>query len=139
MLSGAGVVSSFDTQDQIWGGVFTHFKDPDGNSFALVGFDEVTREIEAQRRTIAEKLEAERRAAQELEIARQVQARLFPQTLPSVKTLEYAGACIQARQVGGDYFDFLDHDGERLGIAIGDIAGKGIAAALLMANLQANL
>jgi serine phosphatase RsbU (regulator of sigma subunit) len=123
----------------VWGGVFTSFRDVDGNSFALIGFDVVTRQVEAQRRAIADKLESERRAAQELEIAKQVQARLFPQTLPPVKTLDYAGTCIQARQVGGDYYDFLDLGRERLGLVIGDIAGKGIAAALLMANLQANL
>jgi serine phosphatase RsbU (regulator of sigma subunit)/catechol 2,3-dioxygenase-like lactoylglutathione lyase family enzyme len=123
----------------IWGGVFTHFRDDDGNSFELVGFDAVSREVEAQRRASTEKLEAERRAAQELEIARKVQARLFPQTLPSISTLEYAGMCIQARQVGGDYYDFLDLGQERFGLVIGDISGKGIAAALLMANLQANL
>jgi phosphoserine phosphatase RsbU/P len=123
----------------IWGGVFTHFRDIDGNSFALVGLDEVSREVEAQRRAFAEKQEAERRAAQELEIATQVQARLFPQTLPPLETLEYAGMCVQARQVGGDYYDYLNLGQERLGLVIGDIAGKGIAAALLMANLQANL
>ena len=123
----------------IWGGVFTRFSDVDGNTFALVGFDEVSREIEAQRRAIAEKQESERRVAQELEIATQVQSRLFPQTLPPLQTLEYAGVCIQARQVGGDYYDFLDLGRERLGLVVGDIAGKGIAAALLMANLQANL
>jgi serine phosphatase RsbU (regulator of sigma subunit) len=123
----------------IWGGVFTRFKDPDGNSFSLVSFDEVTHAVEAQRRAIAEKLESERHAAQELEIAKQVQARLFPQTLAPLKTLEYAGICHQARQVGGDYYDFLDLGSERLGLVIGDISGKGIAAALLMANLQANL
>jgi serine phosphatase RsbU (regulator of sigma subunit) len=127
------------TDENTWGGVFTHFKDVDGNTFALVGFDEVTRQIEAERRALGEKLEAERRAAQELEIAKQVQARLFPNSLPVVQTLEYAGACIQARQVGGDYFDFLDLGADRFGIMVGDIAGKGIAAALLMANLQANL
>jgi serine phosphatase RsbU (regulator of sigma subunit)/biotin operon repressor len=101
--------------------------------------DEVSREIEARSRAIAEKMEAERRVLQELEIAKQVQARLFPQTLPPMRTLDYAGVCIQARQVGGDYYDFLDLGQDRLGLAIGDIAGKGIAAALLMANLQANL
>ena len=126
-------------QTPIWGGVFTRFKDPDGNSFALVSFDEVSRAVEAQRRAAAAKLESERRAAQELEIAKQVQARLFPQTLPPLATLDYAGICIQARQVGGDYYDFLDLGQERLGLVVGDIAGKGIAAALLMANLQANL
>jgi serine phosphatase RsbU (regulator of sigma subunit) len=123
----------------IWGGVFTRFEDIDGNSFSLVGFDEVSRALEAQRREIAEKLESERRAAQELDIARMVQARLFPQSQPPFGTLEYAGICIQARQVGGDYYDFLNLGQERLGLVVGDIAGKGIAAALLMANLQANL
>jgi serine phosphatase RsbU (regulator of sigma subunit)/catechol 2,3-dioxygenase-like lactoylglutathione lyase family enzyme len=123
----------------IWGGMFTRFRDIDGNSFSLVSFDEVTHAVEEQRRTIAMKQEFERRAVQELEIAKQVQARLFPQSLPPLKTLEYAGICIQARKVGGDYYDFLNLGRERLGFVIGDISGKGIAAALLMANLQANL
>jgi len=126
-------------QPPIWGGVFTHFKDIDGNSFALVSLDEESRAVEAQRRAAAAKLEAERRAAQEMEIAKQVQTRLFPQTLPPLTTLDYSGICVQARQVGGDYFDFLDLGRERLGLVVGDISGKGIAAALLMANLQANL
>jgi len=126
-------------QPPIWGGVFTRFEDIDRNSFALVSFDEVSNAVEAQRRALAGKLESERRAAQEMEIAKQVQARLFPQTLPLCRTLEYAGICLQARQVGGDYYDFLELGRERLGLVIGDIAGKGIAAALLMANLQANL
>jgi serine phosphatase RsbU (regulator of sigma subunit)/catechol 2,3-dioxygenase-like lactoylglutathione lyase family enzyme len=128
-----------DPQDPIWGGVFTRFSDVDGNSFELVGFDEVSREIEAQRIANAEREAAERRAAQELDIAKHVQARLFPQTLPCIQTLEYAGVCIQARHVGGDYYDFLDLGAQRFGLVIGDISGKGIAAALLMANLQANL
>jgi serine phosphatase RsbU (regulator of sigma subunit) len=126
-------------QPPVWGGVFTRFKDVDGNTFALVGFDAVNREIEAQRRRTAEKLESERRAAQELEFARQVQARLFPQGLSPIDTLEYAGTCVQARQVGGDYHDFLDLGQGRVGLVIADISGKGMAAALLMANLQANL
>jgi len=126
-------------QTEVWGGVFTRFEDPDRNSFTLASFDAVSRAVEAQRRAAAEKMEAERRVAQELEIAKEVQARLFPQTLPPLAALEYAGVCIQARQVGGDYYDFLDLGSRRLGLVIGDIAGKGIAAALLMANLQANL
>ena len=88
---------------------------------------------------MAEKLEAEQRAAREMEIAREVQARLFPQKLPPLSTLDYAGRCVQARQVGGDYFDFLDLGPGRLGLLLADIAGKGISGALLMANLQANL
>jgi serine phosphatase RsbU (regulator of sigma subunit) len=126
-------------QTPIWGGVFTRFEDLDRNSFALVSFDEMTQAVEAQRRAAAEKLESERRLAHELEIAKQVQARLFPQNLPPLRTLDYAGVCIQAHQVGGDYYDFLNLGRNRLGLVLGDIAGKGIAGALLMANLQANL
>ena len=122
-----------------WGGIFTSFEDLDGNRFALVGFDEMGREIEAQRRAVGEKLESERRAAQELGIAKQVQARLFPQKLPSMKTLEYTGTCVQAWQVGGDYYDFLELRPGRLALVLADIAGKGVPGALLMANLQANL
>ena len=68
-----------------------------------------------------------------------MQSRLFPQIHPELKTVEYAGKCLPARQVGGDYFDFLNLGQQRLGFIIGDVSGKGIAAALLMANLQANL
>jgi serine phosphatase RsbU (regulator of sigma subunit) len=126
-------------ESPVWGGVFTRFEDLDRNSFALVAIDEISRNIEAQRHAEAAKLEAERRAAHELEIAKEVQLRLFPQTLPTVQSLDYAGVCIQARQVGGDYYDFLTLGSGRLGLVLGDISGKGIAAALLMANLQANL
>ena len=138
-MPGSNRSMSLGEENPVWGGVFARFKDIDGNSFALTSFDEVTHALEAQRRAAAEKIESERRAAQELEIAKRVQARLFPQNLPSLGTLEYAGSCIQAREVGGDYYDFLDLGPRRLGLVIGDIAGKGIAAALLMANLQANL
>ena len=123
----------------VWGGVFARFRDLDGNTFSLVSFDEVTHAVEAERRAAAEKREAERRAAHELAIARQVQSRLFPQSLPALRSLDYAGACLPARAVGGDYYDFLSLGPDRLGLVIGDVMGKGIAAALLMANLQANL
>jgi serine phosphatase RsbU (regulator of sigma subunit)/catechol 2,3-dioxygenase-like lactoylglutathione lyase family enzyme len=126
-------------QPQLWGGSFATFEDIDGNLFELLGSDEISRDIEAQRRAANEKAEAERRLASELEIARQVQARLFPQCSPPLRTLDYAGVCIQARHVGGDYYDFLSLGATEVGLLIGDISGKGIAAALLMANLQANL
>jgi serine phosphatase RsbU (regulator of sigma subunit) len=131
--------SASDDHATVWGGAFARFEDPDRNSFALVSFDEVSRAVEAQRQAAAERREAERRAAHELEIARQVQARLFPQRLPELASLEYAGACVQTHQVGGDYYDFLDLGHSRLCLVLGDIAGKGMPAALLMANLQANL
>lgn len=137
--SARGVVFEHPPTIPVWGGIHTRFKDPDGNTFGLAGFDELTRSVEAQRQALARKYEADRRAAQEIEIAKQVQARLFPQIRPQTKTLEYAGLCLQARDVGGDYFDFLDLGRQHLGLVIGDVSGKGMAAALLMANLQANL
>jgi sigma-B regulation protein RsbU (phosphoserine phosphatase) len=88
---------------------------------------------------MAERMEADRRVARDMEIAREVQSRLFPQIKPEMQSLDYAGDCIQARVVGGDYYDFLSLGPGRLGIVLADISGKGIAAALLMANLQANL
>ncbi|MBM3779282.1 MAG: PDZ domain-containing protein [Acidimicrobiia bacterium] len=88
---------------------------------------------------MAERLDAERAVERELDIARQVQSRLFPQRQPALATLAYAGGCVQAQQVGGDYYDFLDLGPGRVGLVVADISGKGIAGALLMANLQANL
>lgn len=88
---------------------------------------------------MAERIEAERRAEQEMQIARQVQSRLLPQEAPKLRTLECAGKCIQTRAVGGDYYDFLEFGSAKLGMALADISGKGISGALLMANLQANL
>jgi len=79
------------------------------------------------------------RANRELEIAREVQERLFPQNFPTMAGLDCWGYCRPARGVGGDYYDFLKLEDGRLGIAIGDVSGKGIAAALLMASLQASL
>jgi serine phosphatase RsbU (regulator of sigma subunit) len=88
---------------------------------------------------IAEKLEAERRTTREMEIAKEVQTRLLPQTSPILKTLECAGRCLQAARVGGDYYDFLELGREKVGLVLADVSGKGVHAALLVANLQAHL
>jgi phosphoserine phosphatase RsbU/P len=88
---------------------------------------------------IADRIEVDRRAAREMQIARDVQARLFPQVRPPLATLDYAGACLQARQVGGDYYDFVNLGSSHVAFVLADISGKGISGALLMASLQANL
>lgn len=75
----------------------------------------------------------------EIEIAREVQERLFPQELPPIEGLDYYGACRPALGVGGDYYDFLELPDGKFGIAIGDVSGKGIGASLMMASLQASL
>ncbi len=85
-------------------------------------------------------LKRENRLLQEqLRIARQVQSRLFPQKLPAIPTLRYSGVCQPAGEVGGDYYDILKLSREHFCLAVGDISGKGISAALLMASLQALL
>ena len=96
---------------------------------------EVARLTSAMGRELAQR----ERVNRELEIAREVQERLFPQRLPTVSGLDYCGRCRPAREVGGDYYDFLELPEGKLGIAIGDVSGKGIGAALLMASLEASL
>jgi phosphoserine phosphatase RsbU/P len=79
------------------------------------------------------------RISREIEIAREVQERLFPQSYPKVPGVDLAGYCRPAQAVGGDYYDFFKLDDGRLALALGDISGKGISAALLMASLRASL
>ena len=134
-----GVAFTEQPYKPAWGGLYASLEDPDGNALKLVESDDLSQELDEQRRTLAEKAEQERRSAQELDFAKQVQARLFPQSLPKLNSLDYGGLCLQARSVGGDYYDFLSCGPQRLGLVLGDISGKGMAAALLMANLQANL
>jgi PAS domain S-box-containing protein len=93
----------------------------------------------SERLALEEMKRLEWRAAQEMEIARQVQARLFPQTAPALQTLEYAGACHPARAVGGDYYDFINLIPGRVGLVVADVCGKGLSSALLMAGLRSAL
>jgi phosphoserine phosphatase RsbU/P len=91
---------------------------------------------------VAELIEEQRqrqRLENELSIAREVQAQLFPQTLPSLEGIQLAAICRAARVVSGDYYDCIRLSPTRVGIAVADISGKGISAALLMASLQAAL
>lgn len=88
---------------------------------------------------IATEAALKERLNREVEIAREVQERLFPQEFPNVDGLEYYGHCRPALGVGGDYYDFLELPDGKFGFAIGDVSGKGIGAALMMASLQASL
>jgi sigma-B regulation protein RsbU (phosphoserine phosphatase) len=90
-------------------------------------------------RKISDEVAQRERLNREVEIAREVQERLFPQKLPAIPGVDYAAFCRPALAVGGDYYDFLALPQGQLGVAIGDVAGKGIAAALMMASLQASL
>jgi phosphoserine phosphatase RsbU/P len=87
---------------------------------------------------VKERVQKER-LERELEIAKEVQERLFPNRVPQMERMDVAGICLPARTISGDYYDFLPLGSHQLGLALGDICGKGISAALLMANLQATL
>jgi len=87
--------------------------------------------------SIRKQAESRRRRKSELEIAANVQQKLFPRNLRRLQTLDYAGQCVAAREVGGDYYDFLDVADHTVAFVLADVSGKGVPAALLMANLQA--
>jgi sigma-B regulation protein RsbU (phosphoserine phosphatase) len=88
---------------------------------------------------VAKEIATREKLSREMEIAREVQERLFPQSFPPVAGVDYFGTCRPALACGGDYYDFLTLPSGMLCLAIGDVSGKGIAAALLMASLQASL
>ncbi len=98
-------------------------------------FNAMTSSISA----LIEEQRQRQRLENELAIAREVQAQLFPQSLPSLPGIQFDAVCRAARVVSGDYYDFLCLGPTRLGIALADISGKGISAALIMASLQAAL
>jgi sigma-B regulation protein RsbU (phosphoserine phosphatase) len=83
-----------------------------------------------------EEVARDREIRKELEVASEVQAQLFPVAIPRSDGCQIVGRCLPASSVSGDFYDFLDLPGDRIGLAIGDVSGKGMAAALLMANLQ---
>ena len=96
-------------------------------------------EISALVHSLASEAARRERIDREIEIAREVQERLFPQQLPTLPGHSIHGACRPAQGVGGDYYDVLMLGDGSLGLAIGDVSGKGISAALLMASLRASL
>jgi len=79
------------------------------------------------------------RLQSEIEIAREVQSQLYPRSVPKTERLRLTAICQPARMVSGDYYDYEAMRGKRIALAVGDVAGKGISAALLMATLQSSL
>lgn len=105
----------------------------------LSGLAQAFNSMSASIERLIEESRERQRLEQELEIARQVQEQLFPHQAPELQTLELIGRCRPARLVSGDYFDYGLADPGRLIFTIGDISGKGISAALLMATIQSIL
>jgi sigma-B regulation protein RsbU (phosphoserine phosphatase) len=100
-----------------------------------VAFNDMSANIET---LLAERVERER-LEREIEIAAEVQAQLFPRSVPVLKTAQLAGECRAARGVAGDYYDFVEAAPDLVAVALGDVSGKGISASLVMSNLQAAL
>jgi sigma-B regulation protein RsbU (phosphoserine phosphatase) len=116
-------------------GDFTHRIEVKGrDQLAALGnsFNQMSAQLESLVMVTREK----ERLQSELTIASEVQNQLFPRETPPMKTIELIGACVPARSVSGDYYDYLCLPNGNLAIAIGDVAGKGISAALLMASIQ---
>ena len=128
----------YDATERVKEGDFSyriHLPSRDQLSALGEAFDSMTASVERLLRESQEKSRLE----SELEIAREVQRQLFPLAAPTVKGLELYGVCKPARVVSGDYYDFLRLGEDRVALVLGDISGKGISAALLMASIQASL
>ncbi|MBI3470164.1 MAG: SpoIIE family protein phosphatase [Candidatus Solibacter usitatus] len=131
----AAVHNLYEGTQKVMQGEFSHriaVRGSDQLAELSVSFNHMTGNLQ---RLIEVEKEKERLHS-ELEIAREVQGRLFPRNAPALRTLEISGVCHPARMVSGDYYDFLAVNQSRVALAIGDVAGKGISAALLMAAIQ---
>jgi sigma-B regulation protein RsbU (phosphoserine phosphatase) len=136
-ITGA-VHNLYEGTHRISHGDFSHRIDVHGkDQLAELGtsFNQMTANLE---RLIVVEKEKERLQS-ELEIAQQVQRQLFPKENPVLRTAQILGVCHPARMVSGDYYDFLALPDSTLALAIGDVAGKGISAALLMAAIQSTM
>jgi len=133
-ITGA-VHNLYEGTERVTRGDFSHRIEVRGND-QLAGlstsFNSMTENLERLFHVEKEK----ERLDSELEIAREVQNQLFPKNTPTLRTMELTGTCKPARMCSGDYYDFLCMDNKRVALAIGDVAGKGISAALLMASIQ---
>lgn len=128
----------YEATERVKRGDFSHRVGlPPTDQLSALGaaFDGMTASVE---RLLQESLEKTRLEG-ELEIAREVQRQLFPQLMPDVPGMELHGVCKPARVVSGDYYDFLPSPREGVALVLGDVSGKGISAALLMASIQSAL
>jgi phosphoserine phosphatase RsbU/P len=134
----SAVHNLYEGTEHVKRGNLAHRIDVHGNDQLAelsASFNDMTENLQ---RLLAGEKERQRLQA-ELEIAREVQAQLHPKPMEGLGSLRVTSICIAARMVSGDYFDYQPISESRLAIAIGDVAGKGISAALLMATLQSAL
>jgi phosphoserine phosphatase RsbU/P len=129
------VAQLYNATTHINRGDFSHrisVKSSDQLATLANSFNSMTASIE----NLIEEQKEKQRLQNELTIAQEVQAQLFPQHISQLASLEVFGFCRPARTVSGDYYDFLTVDPHKLILAVGDVSGKGISAALLMATIH---
>jgi sigma-B regulation protein RsbU (phosphoserine phosphatase) len=136
-ITGA-VHNLYEGTQKVREGDFSHRIEVHGNDQLADLSDSFNRMTENLERLVEVAKEKERLQS-ELEIAREVQNQLYPKSMPVSRTLELTAVCRPARMVSGDYYDFLSLEAPKLALAIGDVAGKGISAALLMATVQSTM
>ena len=108
------------------------------SNVVMFGIEKLKQKNELLEQTVEKGTIALQEQEEELKRAREIQEMLLPSILPQIAGAQIAGAWQPAQTVGGDYFDVIKFDDNRVGLCVGDVAGKGITAALLMANLQAS-
>ena len=129
------VAQLYEATKHINRGDFSHrisVKSNDQLATLANSFNSMTASIE----NLIEEQKQKQRLENELTIAQEVQAQLFPQHISQLASLEVYGFCRPARTVSGDYYDFLTIESDKLILAVGDVSGKGISAALLMATIH---
>lgn len=131
----AAVAELYDATRHVDRGDFSHripIRSNDQLSGLALSFNSMTTSIEK----LIEEQKEKQRLENELTIAQEVQAQLFPRQVSELESLEVHGFCRPARTVSGDYYDFLTASSQKMILAVGDISGKGISAALLMATIH---
>jgi serine phosphatase RsbU (regulator of sigma subunit) len=137
---GAALVFGLERRGELLGLMFVGMKESEEffNAEDIRLLSAVARQatIAIENTGLLEEVAHDREVRKELEVASEVQARLFPVSLPRSQTCQIAGRCVPTRSVSGDYYDFLELPGNKIGLSIGDVSGKGVSASLLMASLQ---
>jgi phosphoserine phosphatase RsbU/P len=129
------VAQLYDATQHVDRGDFSH-RIPVRSSDQLAGLAHSFNTMTASIEKLIQEQKEKQRLENELAIAKEVQDQLFPRHIPESESLEVYGFCRPARTVSGDYYDFLAASSHKLILAVGDISGKGISAALLMATIH---
>jgi predicted permease len=139
---GPAVVLPLTVKSRIIGILFVRLESPgraSGKTTRLLRSVASQLALMIENSSLTDRIVEQERLRREIALASEVQRRLFPEKPPDIRSAQLVGYCLPARGVGGDYYDFLRVGSDQLGIALADVAGKGIAAALVMSVVQASL